>query len=133
MPEFETKQQLPTESKTAPAGSKLISLLKTERGGLSYVTFPPNKVGRAHMNNTVEEIWFFIQGIGEFWRKHGDNEQTVTFGQNTCLTIPPRTHFQYRNLGDEPLVMLIVTMPPFPGDQESVDVKGKWGADIDAD
>ena len=81
------------------------------------------------MNKTVEEIWFFIQWLGEFWRKQGNDEQIVTYDPNTCLTIPPLTHFQYRNVRDESLVILVVTMPPFPGIYGSVDVEGKWSVD----
>ncbi len=35
------------------------------------------------MNNTVEEIWFFVQGIGEIWRKQGNKEEVVKVTKNS--------------------------------------------------
>ena len=36
------------------------------------------------------------------------------------------THFQFRSLGDEPLAVVGVTMPPWPGEDEAVVVPGAW-------
>ena len=36
------------------------------------------------------------------------------------------THFQFRTLGDEPLTIVGVTMPPWPGEDEAVEVNGMW-------
>jgi mannose-6-phosphate isomerase-like protein (cupin superfamily) len=77
-------------------------------------------------HRTVEEIWFFVGGRGEMWRKQGAREEVVTVEPGVCLTIPLGAHFQFRALGDGPLAAVGVTMPPWPGDGEAVVVEGKW-------
>jgi mannose-6-phosphate isomerase-like protein (cupin superfamily) len=47
-----------------------------------------------------------------------------------CVTIPLGTHFQFRSQGDEPLVALAATMPPWPGDGEAVVVPGTWAPTV---
>jgi mannose-6-phosphate isomerase-like protein (cupin superfamily) len=42
------------------------------------------------------------------------------------LTIPLGTHFQFRCLGDDPLVFVAITMPPWPGGDEAATVEGAW-------
>ena len=42
------------------------------------------------------------------------------------LNIEVGTPFQFRNTGDEPLCIVITTMPPWPGEDEAREVKGRW-------
>jgi mannose-6-phosphate isomerase-like protein (cupin superfamily) len=74
----------------------------------------------------VEEIWYFLQGRGEVWRKYGSTERVDEVGPGMSITIPFQTHFQFRNVGDTELVFLIVTIPAWPGADEAVEVEGKW-------
>lgn len=67
-----------------------------------------------------------LEGEGEVWRKGDGGEDTVRVSAGTTLTIPPRTAFQFRNTGTDPLCILIVTMPPWPGPQEAVKAEGLW-------
>ena len=60
------------------------------------------------------------------WRKQDDREEVATLDAGVCLTIPLGTHFQFRSFGDEPLATVVVTMPPWPGDDEARRVPGKW-------
>jgi mannose-6-phosphate isomerase-like protein (cupin superfamily) len=60
------------------------------------------------------------------WRKLPSAEQTVGLVRGTSLSIPPRCAFQFRNLADAPLRILIVTMPPWPGPEEAEPVAGIW-------
>jgi mannose-6-phosphate isomerase-like protein (cupin superfamily) len=60
------------------------------------------------------------------WRKQAGREQVVDVRSGLCLTIPVGTHFQFRNTGREPLVFVIATMPPWPGEQEAVRVQDHW-------
>ncbi|MBV9227755.1 MAG: cupin, partial [Chloroflexi bacterium] len=53
-----------------------------------------------------------------------EREEAVIPG--TCFTIPVATHFQVRNTGSIPLCFIIVTMPPWPGEQEWVRVTDHW-------
>jgi len=43
------------------------------------------------------------------------------------LTIPVRTRFQFRNTGETPLRFVIVTLPPWPGQDEAELLHtGRW-------
>jgi mannose-6-phosphate isomerase-like protein (cupin superfamily) len=104
-----------------------VPLLK--RGGvLGQCTLPPAKTSCAVMHQEVQEVWYFIQGKGQVWRKLGDNEESVVDVEaGTVLTIPTKAHFQFRNTSDdEPLLFLIMTLPPWPGPQEAIRIEGKW-------
>ena len=52
--------------------------------------------------------------------------------KNVSVTIPLGTHFQFRAVGVEPLMIVGVTMPPWPGDGEAVVVPGTWEANTGA-
>ena len=125
MVRFETKI-LPEEFELAPDGSEVRPLLGLRGGSLAHCTLPVNGVSLAVRHRTVEEIWYFIGGEGQVWRRQGDREETVDVVPGACLTIPLGTNFQFRNTGGEPLRFLIATMPPWPGDHEAVRVEGRW-------
>jgi len=126
MAAFETKR-LPSEvTVVAPDGSDVRVLLGLARGGMAHFELAPNQVSRAVAHRTVEEIWFFLSGRGEMWRRQGDGEAIVDVFPGVCLTIPLGTHFQFRSLSDEPLAAVAVTMPPWPGDDEAIIVAGRW-------
>lgn len=127
MSEFDTKR-LPVERNAiAPDGSDVRILLGLEGGGMAHFELAPGKVSGAVTHRTVEEIWFFVSGRGEMWRKQGGREEIVPVDPGICLTIPLGTHFQFRSFGYEPLSAIGVTMPPWPGEDEAVTVAGKWG------
>ena len=71
----------------------------------------------------VEEIWYFIRGQGQVWRKLGDHEEVVDVSPGVTLTIPVETHFQFRNTGWEPLCFIIATVPPWRGNEDAVRVE----------
>jgi mannose-6-phosphate isomerase-like protein (cupin superfamily) len=60
------------------------------------------------------------------WRASADREAFVALEPGVALTIPLGTRFQFRAVGDEPLRIVGVTMPPWPGDDEAVPVDGPW-------
>lgn len=91
-----------------------------------HCTLPPHEISVAVCHKTVEEVWYFIEGQGEVWRKQGKREEVVEVNNGVCITIPTGTHFQFRNTGSEPLKFLITTMPPWSGENEAVRVKNHW-------
>jgi len=126
--QFETKQ-LPTKvDYRAPDGSEIRLLPSLKGGGLCHCTLSSKGISLAVRHHTVEEIWFFIRGQGQVWRKLKDREEVVEVDAGVSLTIPVDTHFQFRNTGTEPLCFLIVTMPPWPGSEEAVRVNDHWPA-----
>jgi mannose-6-phosphate isomerase-like protein (cupin superfamily) len=118
---------LPAERDTvAPDGSDVRILLGLQGGGMAQFAFAPGQTSQAVTHRTVEEIWFFLSGRGQMWRRQGDHAEIVDVAAGVCLTIPLGTHFQVRSLGDDPLTALGVTMPPWPGEGEAVPVTGEW-------
>jgi mannose-6-phosphate isomerase-like protein (cupin superfamily) len=115
----------------APDGADVRNLLVLGGGGMAHFELGPGQTSVAEVHRTVDEIWYFLSGRGEMWRKLGDQEEVVPVDPGVCLTIPVGTHFQYRSFGFEPLAALGVTMPPWPGGGESVHVRGKWEATVE--
>jgi mannose-6-phosphate isomerase-like protein (cupin superfamily) len=120
-------RRLPSEhSYLAPDGSQIRLLPDMKHGGLAHCTLPPHHTASAHSHKTVEEIWYFIQGLGQVWHKDPDGKEVVDVSPGMCVTIPTGTHFQFRNTGEEPLCFLIATMPVWPGPNEAQPVKDHW-------
>lgn len=130
MTEFDTKRLPADKDDVAPDGSDVRVLLGLEGGGMAHFELAPGKVSRAVTHRTVEEIWFFLSGRGEMWRKQGSREEVVPVDPGVCLTIPVGTHFQFRSFGYEPLSAIGMTSPPWPGPDEAVLVDGNWKASL---
>lgn len=128
MDRFETAR-LPVErDAVAPDGSDVRILLRLRGGGMAHFELPPGETSIATTHKTVEEIWFFLSGRGQMWRRQGDREEIVSVEPGVCLTIPVGTQFQFRSFGYEALAAVGVTMPPWPGEGEATLVQGKWQA-----
>ena len=118
----------------APDGSEIRELVAVKGASMVHCTLPSDihcalPIGTASMavaHRTVEEVWYFIQGQGQVWRKNETAESVVEVEPGMSLSIETGTHFQFRNTGDEDLCFIIVTMPPWPGEQEAVRVDNYW-------
>jgi mannose-6-phosphate isomerase-like protein (cupin superfamily) len=120
-------KRLPEEPDAiAPDGSEVRILAGTTRGSMAHFQLAPNTTSRAITHRTVEEVWYFLGGRGEMWRRNGEDERVDEVGEGVSIDIPAGTHFQFRALGDEPLRAVGVTMPPWPGEDEAVFVSGPW-------
>jgi mannose-6-phosphate isomerase-like protein (cupin superfamily) len=126
MRNFTTKRLPSAHDQVAPDGSRVRILLGLDGGGMAHFELPPGEISVAVAHKTVEEIWFFLAGRGEMWRKLVDQEEVVQVEPGVCITIPVGTRFQFRSIGDEPLAALGVTMPPWPGEGEAYPVEGRW-------
>ena len=123
---FETKH-LPAERQAvAPDGSEVRILLGLKSGGMAHFELAPGQTSKAVTHRTVEEIWYFVSGRGQMWRKLDGQAAVVDVYPGVSLTIPLGTQFQFRSFGYEPLAAVGVTMPPWPGDGEAVLVDGEW-------
>ena len=105
-------------------GSEVTVLLRLDGGSMAHFALEAGRVSRAIEHRTVSEIWFVLAGRGEMWRSTGGDGTIVELEPGVCLTIPVRTRFQVRALGDTPLGAIAVTMPPWPGDDEAIRVAG---------
>jgi len=126
MARFSTKRLPARPDAVAPDGSEVRVLLALSRGSLAHFALAPGTTSMAVAHRSVEEIWFFLGGRGEMWRRLYDQEEVVPVDAGVCVTLPAGTHFQFRALGHEPLTAVGVTMPPWPGGDEAYEVPGKW-------
>ena len=120
---------LPLDPIFAPDGSDIRELVAGDRASMVHCTLPPGGVSMAVCHRTVEELWFVAAGEGEVWRKLEDAETVVTVGPGSALDIPRGAHFQFRNSGPAPLVIVIATTPPWPGPDEAPRVDDHWPVD----
>ena len=107
-------------------GSEVRLLSATARGSMAHFTLPPGAISKAIRHRSVEEVWFVTGGRGRMWRRLGDEEGVTDLVPGVSLAIQPGTWFQFRCDGAEPLTIVGVTMPPWPGADEAVFVAGVW-------
>jgi mannose-6-phosphate isomerase-like protein (cupin superfamily) len=123
---FETKRLPAERDAVAPDGSEVRILLALKAGGMAHFALAPGRTSKAIAHWTVEEIWYFLTGRGQMWRRQEAVTEIVDVYPGLCLTIPQGTHFQFRSFGHEALSAIGVTMPPWPGDEEAILVAGEW-------
>lgn len=111
----------------APDGMEVRILPAVAGGSMAHFRMPAGLTGRAVKHRTVEELWFVLSGAGEMWlAPEGEAEQVLPLSPGVSFAIPLGTAFQLRNSEAEPLNVIAVTMPPWPGEEEAVFVAGKW-------
>ena len=117
----------------APDGSDVRILLHVSRGGMAHFEIGPGETSVAVEHRTLEEIWFFLRGRGQMWRKSRDSEDVVDVAADVCISIPAGTSFQFRSFGFEPLSAIGATMPPWPGQGtgEVTVVSGPWAPTLE--
>ena len=111
----------------APDGSEVRLLAALSGCSFAHFTLAAGRVSAPVAHRTVEEIWYFVAGEGEVWRKLGQEEGVTPVRPGVALTIPLGAHFQFR-AGAQGLSFVAVTMPPWPGPQEAFAVEGTWQA-----
>jgi mannose-6-phosphate isomerase-like protein (cupin superfamily) len=126
MKPFDTKNLPPVEDVIAPDGSEVRVLLALMGGSMAHFQLQAGRVARAVRHKTVEEIWYFLSGQGEIWRRDGTHEETAPVSAGVCVTIPVGTTFQFRASPNGPLAAIAITMPPWPGEDEAEIVAGMW-------
>ena len=114
----------------APDGTLVRLLPRLAGGSMAHFALPAGAVSHAVTHRSVEEIWYFLGGCGELWRRFAGRETIVEVEPGVAATIPLGTEFQFRALGAAPLTFLAVTMPPWPGAEEGVRVTGRWMATV---
>jgi len=128
MPEPFSSRQLPAQADTiAPDGSEIRLLQQNAACSMVHCQLAPGAVSMPVQHRSVEELWVFIAGRGQVWRKQGRQEELLEVAPGTSLSIPLGTAFQFRNTGEVALEFIISTSPPWPGDDEAVPLPaGKW-------
>ena len=72
----------------APDGSDVRILLGLKSGGMAHFELGPGEVSTAVTHRTVEEIWYFVSGRGQMWRKDVSRTEIVDVHPGVCLTVP---------------------------------------------
>ena len=123
---WETRSVAGEYDTLAPDGSEIRLLLQLRGGSLVHCSLPPGGVTRAVRHRSVEELWYFLSGAGQVWRKGEGAEEITDVRPGAALSIPLGIQFQFRTTGSKPLTFVITTMPPWPGPDEAVEVPGIW-------
>ncbi len=76
---------------------------------ITWVEGGPDSEQPLHDHPRNEQVYVIVRGRGVM--KAGEEEQEVRAG--TMVLIPPSTSHAIRNTGDEPLVFVSATAPPF--------------------
>jgi mannose-6-phosphate isomerase-like protein (cupin superfamily) len=126
MADFSTRRLSISPEAVAPDGTDVRTLLQLKGGSLAHFELAPGKTSKAVAHRTVEEIWYFLSGRGEMWRRQRERAEIVPVAADIAVTIPLGTSFQLRAIGPEPLRIVAVTMPPWPGGDEAYEVDGPW-------
>ena len=95
----------------APDGLEVRLLATGDKGSMAHFHLGAGKTGRAVQHKTVEEIWFFTEGSGQFWRDTVNEGTPLQVTKGASVTIPVGTRFQVR-AGGSGLSAVCVTMPP---------------------
>jgi len=123
---FETVELPEEPTATAPDGSDVRVLAAVARGSMAHFELAPGTASTAVRHRSVDELWYFLGGRGEMWRRQGERAEVVDVEAGVSISLPAGTAFQFRATGDEPLAAVGVTMPPWPGPDEAVPVDGPW-------
>lgn len=126
---FDTRPLPARPDAVAPDGSHVRVLARMGRGSAAHFELTPGTTSIAVAHRSVDEIWYFLTGRGQMWRKNATQEAIVPVGPGICITIPAGTSFQFRALGAEPLTAFGVTMPPWPDEGDATPVEGRWPRD----
>jgi mannose-6-phosphate isomerase-like protein (cupin superfamily) len=110
----------------SPAGAMIRYLVDSETGNMIHSTVPPFQINKATVHSTVHEFWYKLEGHGEIWRDNGIESCVTKLDPGNSIDIPAGTVFQYRNISDNNLMFICVSMPPWPGDSEASYFEGKW-------
>lgn len=110
----------------SPAGADIRYLMDGKTGNMIHSTVPPHQINRATVHGTVDEFWYILEGRGEIWRDNGLESSVSILEPGTSIDVPAGTAFQYRNVADQELKFICISMPPWPGDSEASYVDGAW-------
>jgi mannose-6-phosphate isomerase-like protein (cupin superfamily) len=119
----------------APNGSEIRLLGSLVKGNLTQCTLRGGACSAPVRHRTVHEIWDVLEGYGELWRKPpgGLEGGVVSLWPGIGVEIPTETSFQFRATGADPLRMVLLTMPSWPGATEAIlERVGRWSGSTTA-
>ena len=84
----------------------------SSRLSVTWVEGKPGSEQQVHAHEANEQVYVIVRGRGLM--RVGDEQESVEPGD--LVFIPPKTGHAIRNDGDEPLVYVSATSPPFDRD-----------------
>lgn len=109
----------------APDGSEIRNLIRGSNGILAHCVLPAGQISAAVRHQTVEELWYVLEGSGAIWRaRDGEPARTDPLKPGDSARIAAGTAFQFRADSQTSLKLLLTTMPPWPGPHEAVPTNG---------
>jgi len=84
----------------------------SSRLSVTWVEGKPGSEQQVHAHKANEQVYVIVRGRGLM--RVGDEQESVEAGD--LVFIPPKTGHAIRNDGDEPLVYVSATSPPFDRD-----------------
>lgn len=112
---------------TAPDGSLVRPLLRTRYASQCHCTLAVGEVSQAVAHYQLEELWYCLAGAGQFYCEGTNQNQPFAVNAGSTWHIPAGSVFQFRNTGNQALMFLITTTPPWPGNSAAnTQVKGFW-------
>ena len=112
----------------APDGSEIRLLIDARHlakgASMVEVTLAGGQVSKPVYHQTVEEVWYVLEGNGRVWRCPPDAKEpsqvpAVSVAAGDALVIPTGWAFQFRADPGADLRFLCFTLPPWPGDDEA--------------
>jgi mannose-6-phosphate isomerase-like protein (cupin superfamily) len=95
-------------------------------GNIIPATVSTGHVNRATIHATASEYWHVLSGRVETRRRDESGEEVAVLEPDVSIDIPVGTAFQYRRAGAEPLRLLCIEMPPWPGNSEPTLLDRPW-------
>ncbi len=123
---FDTMRLPAMPDAVAPDGSDVRVLIRMDRGSMAHFSLAAGRTSRAVAHRTVDEVWYVLGGRGEMWRRQDGLDAIVALEPGVCVSIPAGTRFQFRAAAGEPLQVVGITMPAWPGAGEAYEVEGAW-------
>ena len=84
----------------------------SSRLSVTWVEGKPGSEQQIHAHEANEQVYVIVRGRGLM--RVGDEQESVEAGD--LVFIPPKTDHAIRNVGDEPLIYVSATSPPFDRD-----------------
>lgn len=81
----------------------------SENLAVTWVEGEPGSEQAIHSHENREQVYVVVQGQGAM--RVGDEVETV--GPGTAILVPPGTSHSIRNVGEETLIYVSATSPPF--------------------
>lgn len=116
-------------TRTSPSGNVHIRMLPNlPSGEITHARVETQSTSAPAFMEAGTEFFYVLEGLGELWRRSGDEEEVVSLSPQRCVSIPPRVHYQFRCVRP-PLVFLVIVAPRWDVSHWHEAAEGYWQPD----